>query len=70
LDPYLGIGSLPAVNHQQEFAAAAVTSAADRTLLDGATALARTAAAVAADPASRERITQRSSGVSERGMDT
>ena len=49
LHPYLGIGSLPAVNHQREFAAAAVTPAADRTLLDGATALARTAAVTAAD---------------------
>ena len=47
--PRPGIGSLPAVNHQREFAAAAVTPAADRTLLDGATALARTAAVTAAD---------------------
>ncbi|GAB3849032.1 M20 family metallopeptidase [Nesterenkonia populi] len=43
IHPYLSIGSLPAVNHQKEFAAAAVTPAADRAVLDGATILASTA---------------------------
>lgn len=41
--PYLSIESLPAVNHQAEFAAASLTPAAERMLLDGATLLAQTA---------------------------
>jgi amidohydrolase len=47
----LAVHSFPAVNHQHEFAAACVTEAGDRTLLDGAKALALTALAVANDPA-------------------
>ncbi|MGU3501486.1 M20 family metallopeptidase [Mycobacterium sp. C31M] len=43
IHPYLGIGSLPAVNHQREFADAAVGPAAEAALRDGATALAWTA---------------------------
>ena len=43
IHPYLGIDSLPAVNHQREFADAAVGPAADAALRDGATALAWTA---------------------------
>ncbi|WP_263310813.1 M20 family metallopeptidase [Brachybacterium atlanticum] len=42
LHPYLGIDSLPAVNHQPEFAAAAATPAADRAVRDGAVLLAQT----------------------------
>ncbi|UVY84091.1 amidohydrolase [Brachybacterium sp. NBEC-018] len=42
IHPYLGIGSLPAVNHQPEFAAAAATPAADRAVRDGAVLLAQT----------------------------
>ena len=42
IHPYLGIGSRPAVNHQAEFAAASVTSEADRAVLDGAVLLAQT----------------------------
>lgn len=44
IHPYLSIDSLPAVNHQAEFAAAAATTAADRTVFDGAYLLAATAA--------------------------
>ncbi|WP_084718015.1 M20 family metallopeptidase [Streptacidiphilus carbonis] len=44
LHPYIGIDSLPAVNHQREFAAVCATPAADAALLDGALALALTAA--------------------------
>jgi amidohydrolase len=53
IHPYLGIGSLPAVNHQAEFAAASVTADADRAVLDGATLLAQTIidAVAAADAA-------------------
>ncbi|GAA5167160.1 M20 family metallopeptidase [Pseudonocardia eucalypti] len=42
IHPYIGIDSLPAVNHQREFAAHCVTPAADRALLDAATAMAWT----------------------------
>lgn len=42
IHPYIGIGSLPATNHQREFAAFCVGATAQRALLDGATALAWT----------------------------
>jgi amidohydrolase len=42
IHPYIGIGSLPATNHQHEFAAYCVGGTAQRALLDGATALAWT----------------------------
>jgi amidohydrolase len=42
IHPYIGIGSLPAVNHQREFAAHCVGGTAQRALLDGAVALAWT----------------------------
>jgi hypothetical protein len=38
----LGIDSLPAVNHQPEFAAHCIRPAADQALVDGATAMAWT----------------------------
>jgi amidohydrolase len=56
IHPYIGIGSLPAVNHQKEFAAHCVTPAADTALTDGATALAWTAADAARDEALRGRL--------------
>ena len=43
IHPYLGIGSLPAVNRLPAFAAATVTPAADRAVRDGAVLLAQTA---------------------------
>ncbi|OXM55753.1 M20 family metallopeptidase [Amycolatopsis alba] len=42
IHPYIGIGSLPALNHQREFAAHCVGGEAERALLDGAIALAWT----------------------------
>ncbi|MDR7303595.1 M20 family metallopeptidase [Haloactinomyces albus] len=57
IHPYIGIDSLPAVNHQKEFAAHCITPAADRAVLDAATAMAQTAVDVAADPALVERLT-------------
>ncbi|MGW4732214.1 amidohydrolase, partial [Streptomyces shenzhenensis] len=42
IHPYIGIGSLPATNHQHEFAAYCVGDTAQRALLDGAIALAWT----------------------------
>ncbi len=56
IHPLLGIDSLPAVNHQREFAAACVTAAADRAVRDGALALAWTIADLALDPLERARL--------------
>ncbi|MEV5959034.1 M20 family metallopeptidase [Streptomyces sp. NPDC051987] len=42
IHPYIGIGSLPATNHQHEFAAFCVGAQAQQALLDGAVALAWT----------------------------
>ncbi|MFE7352262.1 M20 family metallopeptidase [Streptomyces sp. NPDC057543] len=56
IHPYLGIGSLPAVNHQKEFAAHCVGGEADRAVLDGATAMALTAVSVASDDEERARL--------------
>jgi amidohydrolase len=56
IHPYIGIDSLPAVNHQPEFAAAAATPAADRAVLDAATALALTVVDVASDADERTRL--------------
>lgn len=48
IHPMLGLDCAPAVNHQPEFTAACVTAAADRAVLDGALAMAWTAADLAA----------------------
>ena len=46
----MGVHSWPAVNHQREFAAHCVGPAGDKTLVEGAKAMALTAVAYAADP--------------------
>lgn len=60
IHPYIGLfpGATmpPAVNHQPEFAAHCVTAAADRALLDAATALAQTAVDLATPGPLRERL--------------
>jgi amidohydrolase len=56
IHPYIGIDSLPAVNHQPEFAAAAVAPAADRAAVEGARALALTLVDAASDAATRQRL--------------
>lgn len=56
IHPYLGVNSGSAVNHQPAFAAHCVTSFADQVLIDGAVALALTAADAAVDPAVRTRL--------------
>ncbi len=56
IHPMLGIDSLPAVNHQPEFAAAAASPAADRAVLDGAVAMAWTTIDIANDPELRQRL--------------
>jgi amidohydrolase len=59
IHPTIGIDSLPAVNHQPEFAAQCVSAAADQALVDGALAMAWTAIDMAADPGLRARLTAR-----------
>jgi metal-dependent amidase/aminoacylase/carboxypeptidase family protein len=56
IHPYLGIDSLPAVNHQPEFAAHSAGPAADRAVLDGAIALAATVIDAAARDNVRDRL--------------
>jgi amidohydrolase len=56
IHPMLGIEADGAVNHQPGFTAAAAGPSADRAVLDGALAMARTAIAVALDPDARERL--------------
>jgi amidohydrolase len=48
IHPFLSIDSLPAVNHQREFAAATLTPAGERAIHDGALAMAGTVIDVAA----------------------
>jgi metal-dependent amidase/aminoacylase/carboxypeptidase family protein len=56
IHPVIGIDSGDAVTHQPEFAAAAVNASADRAVVDGALALAATAAQVAQDQSQRDRL--------------
>jgi amidohydrolase len=59
IHPMIGINSLPAVNHQAEFAAACVTADADQALIDGAIAMAWTAIDIAKDSVLRNRLMER-----------
>jgi amidohydrolase len=56
IHPMVSVDSLPAVNHQAEFAAACVSEPADRAIHDAAIALAWTAIDLATDEAARERL--------------
>ena len=56
IHPVVGLDSGGAVTHQPEFAAAAAGESADQAVLDGATALARTAIRAALDPDQRARL--------------
>ena len=60
IHPYIGIDSLPAVNHQPEFAAATITSAAETAITQGALALAGTVADAASPGTIRQRLLMRS----------
>ncbi|MEZ0357058.1 M20 family metallopeptidase [Mycobacterium sp. SA01] len=62
IHPYIGIDSLPAVNHQVEFAAAAISPAADRAATDGALALALTLLDAAVDTGTRQRLMSTAEG--------
>ena len=59
IHPMIGIDSLPAVNHQPEFAAHCAREAADRAVFDGSLAMAWTAIDLAADGALSDRLTRR-----------
>lgn len=56
IHPYIGIDSLPAVNHQPEFAAATITRAAETAIAQGALALAGTIADAATGGDIRQRL--------------
>jgi len=56
IHPFIGINSLPAVNHQPEFTAHCVKEEADHALFDGALAMAWTAIDAASEPALRNRL--------------
>ena len=56
IHPTLDIHAAPAVNHQPEFAAHCVTPAADKAILDGATAMAWTVIDLALDASERRRL--------------
>jgi amidohydrolase len=62
IHPYIGIDSLPAVNHQLEFASAAISPAADRAVVEGAEALALTLLDAASDASTRHRLAVVSGG--------
>jgi amidohydrolase len=59
IHPMIGINSLPAVNHQPEFAAHCVTADADKALADGALAMAWTCIDMATDQTMRDRLITR-----------
>lgn len=62
IHPMIGINSLPAVNHQPEFAAHCNTEVADKAVLDGALAMAWTIIDAATDEAVRQRLLTRAGG--------
>jgi amidohydrolase len=59
IHPFIGIDSLPAVNHQPEFTAHCAMPAADKAVLDGGLAMAWTAIDMATDAKIRARLLQR-----------
>lgn len=56
IHPVIGLDSDGAVTHQPRFAAACITESADRAVIDGAIALARTAVRAATDDTQRVRL--------------
>lgn len=62
IHPMIGINSLPAVNHQPEFAAHCVTGVADKAVIEGALAMAWTIIDAATDERVRNRLLDRSAG--------
>ena len=62
IHPMIGISSLPAVNHQPEFAEHCATPVADQAVYDGALAMVWTAIDLAGDRKLRERLLERAYG--------
>ncbi len=62
IHPFIGIDSLPAVNHQPGFTAAAAGAPADRAVIDGAVALAWTAIDAATDAVLMEELLAAATG--------
>ncbi|MGH8160593.1 MAG: M20 family metallopeptidase [Gammaproteobacteria bacterium] len=60
IHPFIGLDSLPAVNHQPEFTAHCITGIADQAVVDGALAMAWTAIDMAADKRLSQRLLARS----------
>jgi amidohydrolase len=56
IHPMIGIGSMPAMNHEAAFTAHCVTEAADNAIADGSLAMAWTAIDLATDPAVGDRL--------------
>ena len=56
IHPKIGIDSLPATNHQPEFAAHCITPSADQALVDGALAMVWTAIDLAQTASIRTRL--------------
>jgi len=56
IHPIIGVDSLPAANHQPEFAAHCITETADRAVIEGAIALAWTAIDAASSEPTRSRL--------------
>jgi amidohydrolase len=59
IHPLIGIDSFPHVPHQPEFAAHAISAAADKAVVEGAAALAMTAVAASLDETTRSRLISR-----------
>jgi amidohydrolase len=59
IHPMIGINSLPAVNHQPEFAAHCITAEADKALVDGSLAMAWTCVDLATDECVRNHLLAR-----------
>lgn len=58
IHPYIGLDTLPAVNHQPEFADHCATAEADAAVVEGAVAMAWTAIDVSLDDELRDRLVQ------------
>jgi len=56
IHPMISIDSLPAVNHQKEFADKCITNSADQAVYDGALAMAWTAIDLAMEKSVRSRL--------------
>lgn len=63
IHPMLGLDSLPAVNHQAEFAAHCATPIADKAVRDGAAAMAMTVVDMAAEGPLRQRLLSHSAAL-------